>query len=90
MTIEEKYCQSCGMPLRKEIDWGQEVDGSPSIDYCHYCYEKGKFTSDCTMEEMIDFCLNLAKDTGMYDDLAVARTQMMSWFPTLKRWRFEG
>jgi hypothetical protein len=84
--VETKYCQSCGMPLCNESDFGKEVDGSLNLDYCHYCYEKGKFTADCTMEEMIDFCLDIAKDTGMYDDRAEARAQMLSWFPTLKRW----
>ena len=38
------------------------------------------------MEEMIDFCLEATKDTGLYTDREEARCQMMDWFPTLKRW----
>ena len=25
--------------------------------YCTYCYQNGGFTADCTMDEMIDFCI---------------------------------
>ena len=71
------FCQSCGMPLEKEEDFGTNVDGSPN---------GGAFLADCTMEEMIDFCLEATKDTGLYTDREEARCQMMDWFPTLKRW----
>ncbi len=80
------FCQSCGMPLEKEEDFGTNVDGSPNGDYCAYCYRDGAFLADCTMEEMIDFCLEATKDTGLYTDREEARCQMMDWFPTFKRW----
>ena len=46
----------------------------------------GAFTDDRTMEEMIDFCLDYEKDSGLYDDRESARRAMLAWFPTLKRW----
>ena len=53
--MEMKFCQSCGMPLTQEI-LGTNADGSKNEDYCMYCYKDGKFTQDCSMEEMIEFC----------------------------------
>ena len=53
-----------------------------AVSYTHL----GAFLADCTMEEMIDFCLEATKDTGLYTDREEARCQMMDWFPTLKRW----
>lgn len=81
--MEEKYCQSCGMPMGIHDElYGTEVNGSKSQDYCKYCYENGHFTADCTMEQMIEFCIphtpNMTPDE--------ARNMMHQWFPTLKRW----
>ena len=53
--MEQKFCQSCGMPLTDEI-LGTNADGSKNEDYCMYCYKDGKFLQDCTMEEMIEHC----------------------------------
>nr|WP_319489700.1 effector binding domain-containing protein [uncultured Caproiciproducens sp.] len=80
------FCQSCGMPMTQEEQYGTEKDGSKNKDYCCYCYQNGAFTADCTMEQMIDFCLDYEKDSGMYEDRNQARAAMLEWFPTLKRW----
>ena len=44
------------------------------------------FTSDCTMEEMIEFCVPVMvkENPGMSEDKA--REMMTQYFPTLKRW----
>jgi len=81
------FCQSCGMPMTQEEQYGTEKDGSKNPEYCCYCYQNGAFTADCTMEQMIDFCLDYEKDSGMYEDREQARAAMLEWFPTLKRWR---
>ncbi|MCI3010888.1 zinc ribbon domain-containing protein [[Clostridium] innocuum] len=85
--MEERYCQCCGMPMgdTKEL-YGTEKDGSRSVGYCKYCYEHGAFTSDCTMEEMIEFCVPVMvkENPGMSEDKA--REMMTQYFPTLKRW----
>ena len=82
-------CQSCGMPMQKEEDYGTETDGSRSEDYCVYCYKDGKFLADCTMEQMVDFCLKIGEDAGRYPDREQAKQQMLTYFPTLKRWKTE-
>ncbi|WP_067051366.1 zinc ribbon domain-containing protein [Methanofollis ethanolicus] len=42
--ITAQSCQSCGMPMRSEDDFGIEADGERSKDYCTYCYQNGAFT----------------------------------------------
>lgn len=81
------FCQSCGMPMTEDSLRGTEADGTKSADYCCYCYENGAFKADCTMEQMIDFCLDVEKDSGMYEDREEAKKEMMAWFPELKRWK---
>ena len=46
--MEQKFCQSCGMPLTNEI-LGTNADGSKNEDYCIYCYKDGKFIQDCNL-----------------------------------------
>lgn len=79
-------CQSCGMPMTGDELRGTEKDGSRSADYCCYCYQKGAFTADCTMEEMIDFCLDTEEGKKLYTDREQAHKKMLEYFPTLKRW----
>ena len=82
-----KFCQSCGMPLGPGTALGTEADGSPSADYCSYCYKDGQFVGEMTMEEMIDFCAPMMAQAnpGMTEDQAKA--QMHQFFPMLKRWK---
>jgi len=78
------FCQSCAMPMT-DSDYGSEKDGTKNKDYCKYCYENGEFTSDITMEEMIDFCIpKTAQATGMSEK--EARKMSEEIFPKLKRW----
>ena len=84
--MSEAYCQSCGMPLGEGGEMrGSEADGSPSRDYCKYCYEKGRFLADCTMEEMVEHCLP-HMPLGRTDPEA-CRAYMRSLLPTLGRWK---
>ena len=48
----KRFCQSCGMPLQNEADYGTEAGGARSEEYCTYCYQNGGFTADCTMDEI--------------------------------------
>ena len=86
--MEEKHCQSCGMPMGETDElYGTESNGSKSADYCHYCYENGKFTEpNCTMEEMIEGVTDLmVKEFGFeYED---AKSQCEEGIPALKRWK---
>lgn len=85
--MEEKYCQSCGMPMGKTDEmYGTEKDNSKSTDYCKYCYENGAFTFRGSMEEMIEICVSpmVENNPGMTQDSA--REMMRKFFPMLKRW----
>ena len=46
-------CQSCGMPLMSPADRGTESDGTPSAQYCTYCYQNGKFTDPSATVELM-------------------------------------
>ncbi len=79
-----QMCQSCGMPMTLPEQYGTEQGGTPSKDYCCYCRKDGAFVQECTMEEMVEFCLQYGPAAGM--DRDTARKQMMPYFATLKRW----
>ena len=85
MNYEDmKFCQSCAMPMTDE-HFGTEKDGSKSEDYCSYCYQDGEFTSDISMEEMIDYSApKAAEATGMSEE--AARKMCEDMFPHLKSW----
>jgi len=77
------------MPLSPEYGTGlgTNADGSVNPDYCEHCYKDGAFTSDISMEQMIDFCEPhfVANVPGMTPEKA--RAIMNQMFPQLKRWR---
>ena len=86
--MNEKFCGCCGMPMGNTDEmYGSNADGSKSKDYCKYCFENGAFTSDCTMDEMIESCVQpmVAANPGMTED--EARNMMKEFFPKLKRWQ---
>ncbi len=86
--MEGNFCQSCGMPMGDTDEmYGTEKDGLKSKDYCTYCYADGAFTVDCSMEEMINFCVKpmVENSPGMTE--AEAKSMMQQMFPTLKRWQ---
>lgn len=86
--MEEKYCQSCGMPMGDTDElYGTNEDGSRSEDYCNYCYHDGAFTMDCTMEEMIEGCVPMMAGANSGMSEGEARNMMKQFFPELKRWK---
>lgn len=90
MTMEMKFCQSCGMPLTNEI-FGTNADDTPNEDYCIYCYKDGKFVQDITMEQMINHCAQFTdeinKNSGQNLTVEQMKEQMRQFFPHLKRWK---
>ena len=88
--MEQKFCQSCGMPLTEEL-LGTNADGSKNEDYCIYCFKDGKFTQDCTMDEMIEFCAQFVDEVNKNMPKPMTRDEykdmMRQYFPTLKRWK---
>lgn len=85
---ERPFCQSCAMPLTEDLR-GTEADGSPSPHYCKYCYDRGKFTQDMTMEEMMDFCAPIMAKSNPGMTPEQAKEQMGKFFPLLLRWKGE-
>ncbi len=81
-----KFCQSCGMPMKKDLQrGGTDSDGSRSSEYCSYCYVSGAFTSPeiDTPQAMQRFCIGKLKEMGT--------PSLLAWFftrsiPRLKRW----
>lgn len=85
-TIAKVICQSCGMPLTEEADFGTQKDGSQHPEYCHYCYQNGEFTdAGISMEEKIKKNIAIAVDMGMPE--AKAKALAFETIPKLKRWQ---
>ncbi len=86
---EQKFCQSCGMPLTDDI-LGSNADGSKNDEYCIYCYKDGAFTGDFTMEEMVEYCSMFVeqynKNTGKHITCCEYKEVLRQFYPTLKRW----
>lgn len=88
-AAEVRFCQSCGMPLNDEV-LGTNADGSKNDDYCVYCYKDGGFTTDCTMDEMIEHCSQYVEmfnqNTGKNLSREEYKEELKKFFPMLKRW----
>ncbi len=79
-------CQSCGMPMKIDSDFGINSDKSKNEDYCTYCFKDGLFTNpNITMDQMIAGCIGIMVKFGTPE--AQAKQQMQLLIPTLKRWR---
>ena len=88
--MDQKFCQSCGMPLNVNEDFGNNSENRKNEDYCRYCFTDGKFTEDFTMDEMIVHCAQFVdefnKDSEQKMTKEQAIEQMKMYFPKLKRW----
>jgi hypothetical protein len=74
------------MPLGKSEDFGTNADGISNADYCHYCFQNGKFTDEgITLEEKIAKNIAIAKQMGMPEDEAEKLARIV--LPNLKRWK---
>ena len=84
-TTKKNICQSCGMPMGKIADFGTEKDGSINAEYCHYCYQEGRFTDmGISLEEKIAKNISIATKMGM--PLEEATNLAKTTLPKLKRW----
>ncbi|MBU0574547.1 MAG: zinc ribbon domain-containing protein [Candidatus Margulisbacteria bacterium] len=82
----ENICQSCGMPMGKDSDFGTNADGSKNQEYCQFCYQNGKFTDEgITLEQKIAKNIAIAAKMGMPAD--EAKKMAKEVLPKLKRWR---
>lgn len=72
------------MPLHGPENFGTNADGARNKEYCHYCFQDGKFTEpDITMEQMIDKCVGIMQQLNM-PEAQIEQTK--NFIPTLKRW----
>ena len=79
-------CQSCGMPLQKEEDFGTNENGSKNNEFCHFCFQNGRFTDEgITMVEKIEKNINIAMNMGISEDKA--KEMANNTIPNLKRWK---
>ena len=85
--MENKICQSCGMPVTSKELLGTNKDGSTNGDYCKYCYKNGEFIDKVSMEEYIEMCSKYGLQAGMTNE--EMRLYCAKLFPTLKRWKTE-
>ena len=85
-AMEKRHdCQSCGMPVTAEDLKGTRKDGSLTDEFCTYCYQKGAFTQDVSMGEMVEICVPHLVNSGMQE--ADARKLMQETLPKLSRWK---
>ncbi|MET6996841.1 zinc ribbon domain-containing protein [Chitinophaga defluvii] len=79
-----KICQSCSMPLDQAALLGTEKDGSPSQEYCKYCYQQGEFTHPgLSLEEMKQRMVSMMENEKLPQDILEAAVNRL---PHLKRW----
>jgi len=84
---ERKVCQSCSMPLDNPELLGTEKDGSPSPDYCKYCYQQGAFTNPgITLDEMQERMSKMMDQEKLPADILEAAINRLTH---LKRWHKE-
>lgn len=84
--MDQKICQSCGMPLTKPEDFGTNDDNSINDEYCQFCFKNGKFVDEgITLEQKIQKNIEIATDMGMSEE--EARKMANAVLPTLKRWK---
>ena len=86
MEKNYKFCQSCGMPLKKDKQGGgSNTDGSKSRLYCSLCYRSGQFTRpDFTARQMQELVKGKMKEMGIPGFLTPFFTMGI---PKLERWR---
>ena len=70
------------MPLHQLNEFGTDKKGIRVKDYCQYCFKDGQFTSDSTMDEMVELCAKYMTDISQNE----AVTHLRQKLPTLKRW----
>nr|WP_255489437.1 zinc ribbon domain-containing protein [Dysgonomonas sp. 216] len=90
---DKQYCQSCGMPLRFDVEeyMGTNSNHSLSDEYCYYCLKDGDYTVDIPMSEMVDIWVKYTDKYNWYSNTNYTpqelRTLQNKRLPTLKRWR---
>jgi len=89
--MEQKICQSCGMPMVTPEEFGTNGDGSLNKDYCAYCFKDGSFTVEASMDEMIARYAEFPEALKDQNGNSISKEQFIAnmkvYLPTLKRWK---
>ena len=86
-SAHSKVCQSCGMPMAEVKHFGTNLDGTPNMEYCAYCVQKGGFTNPSMNKvEMVDLVTKFWADTNKQTS-EQARRSVEPMISQLKRWR---
>ena len=87
--MKQNMCQSCGMPLQKNGDYGTNAKGIRSEEYCFHCFQNGRFLDEgISLEEKISKNVKFAVQMGMSE--SDARKMASEVLPKLKRWKEGG
>ncbi len=82
----KKICQSCGMPLIDDDEFGTNADGTKNEEYCNFCFQKGAFTDEgITLEQKIEKNVKFACEMGVSEE--EARELANELIPKLRRWK---
>lgn len=85
MKESYKNCQSCGMPLKQDVNGGgTNADGTKSKVYCSHCYQEGKFTQSITVGEMKARVKTKLREMGFPAFMTAVFTRNI---PKLERWK---
>lgn len=88
---EKTRCQSCGMPINGSFgNLGTNTNGSPSAEYCKFCFENGEFTAPAlTLDEMIQRSVDFMTASLSFTPEAAAKMSN-DVIPKLARWTGNG
>lgn len=73
--MENRICQSCGMPIISDEQLGTNKDGSTSQDYCKYCFTDGEFIDKVSMEKYIEMCSQYGAQDGYANSYFLYRSK---------------
>lgn len=89
MERNYKYCQSCGMPMKRdEHGGGSNADGTRNKMYCSHCFHEGKFTMrGITVDDMKERVKGKWKQFGLPDFMASFLSPNLR---KLERWKIHS
>lgn len=84
-----QICQSCGMNIEEDLYKGTNIDGSLSTEYCSFCFQKGNFTNNISLDEQVEMGLNYSseyKEATSEEEKDQIKLQVKQYLSNLKRW----
>lgn len=81
------HCESCGLNMRRDPDFGTEADGGHSERYCSVCFRDGKFVHEASTAEA--FLAAAVEDLAAWRKQSTGKTklQLGKELRKLPRWK---